>query len=406
MSVNVVFLAPYFGANILRVLRGLTAIDDARVGIITSVPDEYVPDGFALAGHYRVDNPMDKGQIQVATRAFQKEWGRVDRLVGFLEQMQVPLADVREALGIDGMHGETARNFRDKNRMKRVLAAAKLPVARQALVTNAVTALRFIEEVGYPVILKPVDGVGSQNTFRISDEGELFSALNRLLPTAERPVQAEEFVHGEEHTLEAVVIGGDVVWRSSTYYLPGPLKVLENPWMQYSVLLPREQSAPHVSAFAPTNGRALQALGLVNGFSHMEWFITGDGSVRIGEVGARPAGVNIMMMNGFAHDVDVWEKWARLEVHREWEVPERRYACGCAFLRGSGPGRTVAEVTGVREVFADLEGTIAAHTLPTPGKPRSPHYEGDGWIVVQTDETQQAVDALRRVVTGIQIRYQ
>src|SRR5262245_49732361 len=105
---NVVFVAPYFGSNIMRVLDALQSLEGVRVGVITMVPDEHLPKGLRLAGHYRVDNTHDTGQLEVATRAFQKEWGRVDRLVGFLEQLQVQLADVREALGIDGIHGGVA----------------------------------------------------------------------------------------------------------------------------------------------------------------------------------------------------------------------------------------------------------------------------------------------------------
>jgi hypothetical protein len=47
----------------------------------------------------------------------------VQRLLAVLEQLQVPLAQVREQLGIPGMDTATARNFRDKARMKTVLRA-------------------------------------------------------------------------------------------------------------------------------------------------------------------------------------------------------------------------------------------------------------------------------------------
>src|SRR5690606_32052576 len=114
----------------------------------------------------------------------------------------------------------------------------------------------------------------------------------------------------------------------------------------------------------------------------MEWFLKPDGSAFVGEVGARPAGVNIMAMNGFAHDVDLWAKWTRLEVHHEWDVPARQYACGCAFLRGHGAGRAIAELSGVGEVLGTLGDTVVDHLLPRVGQPRSAHYEGEGWVIV------------------------
>lgn len=405
--VKVLFVAPFFGPNMNHCLECLLGLDDVQVGVITSVPEERVPAKDRLAGHYRVDDALDPAQLTAAGRAFAKEWGGVDRLVGYLEPLQEPLAQAREALGIDGLHAEVAKNFRDKNRMKQVLGDAGLPVAKQARVKSAEDALALARDVGYPLVLKPLDGVGSKDTMRVSNEGELFFALNRLMPSASRPVQAEQFVTGDEHTLEAVVLDGEVVWQSSTYYLPGPLTVLENPWVQYCVLLPREQDEPHVERFRDVNKAALRALGLRNGISHMEWFDRGEGQTPIlGEVGARPAGVNIMDMSSFAHDVDFWSKWCQLEVHRTWSMPERKYACGSAFLRGQGPGRVIAEVSGLEEVLAELgDDMVMKGSLPKVGQPRTSHYEGEGNIIVRHETTRGCVEALKQIVTRTKIIY-
>src|SRR5262245_17074857 len=206
-------------------LRCFAHLDGVRLGIVTYEDPERVPLDLRdrIAGHYRTKGGLEGEPLVEAVRSFQKEWGRVDRLEGYLEQLQVPLADVRDRLGIDGMRGEVARNFRDKNRMKAVLADAGVPVARQARVANADDARTFAATVGYPIVLKPLDGAGAKNTVRVVDDEDLSSALNRLLPSAEQPIQAEEFVRGEEHTCESVTLAGETVWSSSTYYLPSPL---------------------------------------------------------------------------------------------------------------------------------------------------------------------------------------
>jgi hypothetical protein len=404
---HVVFVAPFFGMNMIRCLAAISSLEGVKLGVITHEPEEHIPPGVRklVSGHFQIRNTLDPDQLALATRGFQREWGRVDCLLGYMEQMQEPLAQARQAVGVEGMSPETARNFRDKNRMKRVLAEAGLPVASQALIHSAADARRFLGQVGYPVVLKPLAGVGTKDTLRVSDEEELYRALNRLLPTRERPVQAERFVTGAEHTLEAVSLGGKVVWHSSTYYLPGPLQVVENPWMQYCVLLPREQSRPHVESFRPLNERALQALGMRDGLSHMEWFLPSEGGPVISEVAARPPGVNIMGMIGLAHEVDLWSKWAQLMVNHEWELPERRWACGCAFLRGQGRGRVVAKVKGLEETLAELGDLVAQASLPKVGHPRSSHYEGEGWVTVRAEATQDVVDALRKVVTQVEITY-
>jgi biotin carboxylase len=276
-------------------------------------------------------------------------------------------------------------------------------VARQARVESADDARRFVALVGYPIVLKPIDGAGARNTMRVVDEDDLYAGLERLLPSPEQPVQAEEFVKGEEHTFEAVWIDGQPVWHSSTYYLPGPLEVLENPWMQYCLLLPREQTQPHVDAFRRTNAAALAALGMRNGLSHMEWFLTKDGRAIVSEVGARPPGANIMGINAHAHDVDLWAKWARLQVYRQWDMPERKFATACAFLRAQGQGSSVSGIQGLEALQERCGDQVVASKLPHVGQARSAHYEGDGWIILRHPTTAGVVEALRAVVTLVRI---
>ena len=123
-------------------------------------------------------------------------------------------------------------------------------------------------------------------------------------------------------------------------------------------LLPREQLSPCKRVFI-TNSRALNALGMETGLSHMEWFSTAQNGPVISEVGARPPGVNIMPMMGHAHGVDMWQQWAQLLVHETWDMPERQAAVGCAFLRAQGGGQTVTAVHGLNEAQAGVEGMVS-----------------------------------------------
>lgn len=402
---NVIFVAPYFGANMVRCLA-LLAEMDVRLGVLSSQDADALPAPLrkSLAGHYKVDDCLDPAKLAEGARAFKKEWGRVDRLLGYLEQLQLPLAQARELAGIPGMRAAAAANFRDKNRMKEVLRAAGLPVARQARISGPADALRFVKAVGFPVVIKPLDGMGSKGTLRCSTMEDLYRALNRLTPSPSRPVQCEEFVVGEEHTFETVSIDGTPVWRSSTYYLPGPLKVLETPWMQYCVLLPREQARPHVRDFYDLNTRALAALGMHTGISHMEWFLRADGTPVISEVGARPPGANIMAIMGIAHGMDMWEKWLRVEIFGRFEASPRTCAAGSAFLRAQGSGRLVRSVTGSEAVTQKLGSRLVKALWPRVGQARAESYEGEGWVLVRGDTTDEAVAALRTVITGVKVR--
>lgn len=405
MPVHVLYVAPFYSGNILQCLEAIAGLPDVRLGLITHEPESTLPERFRgrVTGHYQVRDCLDAEQLVAAGKAFQAGWGRVDRLIGFLEQMQIPLAVARDKLGIPGMTEAVARNFREKNRMKAKLREAGLPVARQALIGSSEDARRFVREVGYPIVLKPPAGLGSRATIRAADDETLATALAELFVTPSNPAQAEEFVRGEEHTFETISIAGKPVWHSSSYYLPGPLQVLENPWIQYCVLLPREQLQPHAQRFRELNIRALAALGVGTAMTHMEWFLRADGSMVISEVAARPPGVHLMPMMGICHGVDMWRKWAELMVFDRFEAPPRAFASGAAFFRGQGPGQVVRAVEGLAEAQALAGHVVVERKLPKIGQPRASGYEGEGYAIVKAETTEEVVAGLRGLVGSVRV---
>lgn len=400
-----VLVAPFFQENTLRYVRALAELPGVKAAVISGDSADKLPDDLRknLAGHYRVGNPMDGGQLAHACKALRQSLGPIDRLLGVLEQLQVPLAEAREMAGIPGMRTREARNFRDKSQMKKVLREAGLPCARSRLIESDEDAWKLIDEVGFPIIVKPVDGLGSKATWRIRDEVELQNALKSLRPNLDRPLQGEEFVKGSEHTCETVTVNGRPVWHSGTHYLPGPLEVLENPWMQYCVLLPKEAELPMFRDFWPTNTAALNALGMETGLSHMEWFVRRDGTACISEVGARPPGVQIMPLMSIGHETDMVRKWVRLMVLDEFEPVSRKWAVGAAFLRGQGPGKRVTHVHGLDDAHEVMGRYVVERQLPRVGQPRADGYEGEGWVIVKTADTETCKQALKDLISRVKV---
>ncbi|MGI9090035.1 MAG: ATP-grasp domain-containing protein, partial [Gemmatimonadaceae bacterium] len=301
----VIFVAPRLSASASGMVIAAGSIPGVRLGVITQDPVERASDAVRsrIVAHWRVDSVVDAGQISVAVRSLAATHGRPTRLFGAYEQLQVPLAQVREELGIEGMSVETALNFRDKFRMKNILRAAGVPCARHALVDSEAEAWAFAREAGFPLVLKPPAGAGAQATHRVTTSEELSEALARSEPTQQRPVLIEEFITGREHSLETMSIGGKAVWHSVTNYFPTPLEVLESPWIQWCVVLPRETNGPEYADIRDTGSRALHALGMTTGLTHMEWFRRGDGSLVISEVAARPPGAQITTLVSRANDI-------------------------------------------------------------------------------------------------------
>ncbi|TPW10245.1 MAG: hypothetical protein FD129_1964, partial [bacterium] len=243
---NVIFVAPYFLETTLRFIEGAVNLSGARVGLISSDPESKLPPSIRrkLAGHFHLDDCLNSKELIRAGLAFRHAWGAVHGLIAALEELQVPMAEAREALGIDGLSVRAAHNFRDKSAMKDVLRSHGIPCARHALVGGEAAALDFAAGSGYPIVVKPPAGAGARSTWRVNDEPELKRALAANPPSAGRPVLLEEFVVGREHSFDSIMIDGRLVWHSISRYYPTPLDVIENPWIQWAVLLPREIDGP------------------------------------------------------------------------------------------------------------------------------------------------------------------
>ena len=92
---NVVFVAPYFAETTLRsenVISAAASLQNVRLGLISQDPEDKLPESLRrkLAGHYRVEAGLSRSAIEKATRAMKRSFGSVDRLLGTLEQLQVP----------------------------------------------------------------------------------------------------------------------------------------------------------------------------------------------------------------------------------------------------------------------------------------------------------------------------
>jgi formate-dependent phosphoribosylglycinamide formyltransferase (GAR transformylase) len=401
---HVIFAAPFFMDATLSFIEGASHVPHTNLTVISQDPAEKMPAPVRarLAGHWRVDNALDPAQLVAATRNLARTFGVPVRMIGALEQLQVPLATAREALGVKGLSVDASINFRDKSRMKNVLGRAGVPCARHVLAGDRHMAELFAAEVGFPLVVKPPAGAGGKGTYRLDKPGDLAQFLERFPPDAQHPSLYEEFVHGTEYSFDSVMIDGQMVWHSISRYMPSPLEVLQNDWIQWCVMLPRDVSGAEFDPIRKAAYAGLKALGLETGLSHMEWFRLQGERIAISEVGARPPGAQFTSLLSYAHDMNFYRAWPHLLVHEEFQPPERRYACGAAYIRGQGRGR-VRRVTGIDEAQRRFGKLVVEAKLPNEGQPPSDSYEGDGYIIVRHPETAVVQNALQEIVQIIRV---
>ena len=401
---NIVFVAPFPLETTMRFARAAAKLNDVRfLGVLQEEPkgrDRKMFDDLVT-----VKDGLDTKQLARGIDALRKRHGRPERILGILEPLQVQLAELRAHFEVPGTDPRTADLFRDKARMKDALREAGLPVARHKLLGNFETGQKFAREVGYPMVLKPPAGMGAKATFRVNDDVALRGALASMHTSESNPVLAEEFLRGSEYSFETITTGGEVRFHSLSKYLPSCLEVLENPWIQWCCLLPRSIEGSEWTEAKRIGHAAVKALGLDDGFTHMEWFRRNDGTLAIGEIAQRPPGANITLMTGLAHDFDPYRAWARAVVDRAFDGPyDRKYAVGCAYLRGVGRGRIV-RVENAEAVNKKIGKWVEEAKLPTIGAPKNDSYEGDGFAVVRDPDTKVVEDVIKYIIENVRVVY-
>jgi hypothetical protein len=216
----------------------------------------------------------------------------------------------------------------------------------------------------------------------------------------------EEFVTGTEHSFDSVMVHDKPVWYSISRYMPSPLEVLENPWIQWCVFMPRDVSGEEFAPIREAGFQALNALGLKTGLSHMEWFQLQNNQIAISEVGARPPGAQITSLLSWAHDLDFYHAWSRLMIFDEFEPPPRRYAVGATYFRGQSTeasGNRVLAIHGLDEAQRRFGHLVVESRLPRAGQYTSDSYEGDGYVIIRDPSSDVVEDALKQIVSLVRV---
>ena len=180
------------------------------------------------------------------------------------------------------MSVDDAIAFRNKDIMKARVAAAGIRTPKHRGATSAAEVRTAAEEIGYPLIIKPIDGAGSMDTFRVDDAKELDDILKRL--THIDHVNVEEFIEAEEFTFDTVCINGEMQFFNVGYYRPRPLTARQVEWISPQTLCLRDVDSAWVAGGRQMGADVLKAMNPGNAFTHMEWYRKSDGEVVFGEI--------------------------------------------------------------------------------------------------------------------------
>jgi len=191
----------------------------------------------------RVARAHELGAVVEAARDWASEQP-FDGVLALHESSVIPGAAVAQALGLPGHTVEAARNSRNKYLMRQRHRAGGAPCPDFALVDNPIAARTVAARMGFPLVLKPTLGAGSEHVYRIDSMSELeetFPLARKGIDThsyglaevggvelGPRSLLLESFLDGSEHAMEAVVWDGEVLLGSIADRLSKEMKTFDH----------------------------------------------------------------------------------------------------------------------------------------------------------------------------------
>lgn len=330
---NFIFISPNFPVTYWKFCAELKGNGMRVLGIGDCPYDELKQElRDNLHEYYKVTNLESYDEVFKAVAFFTYKYGKIDWLESNNEYWLERDAKLRTEFHITtGFMIEDMEHVKLKSAMKEYYAKAGIPTARYHLVKNFEDAAAFANKVGYPVVVKPDNGVGASHTYRLRSDDEL-----RFFMDTKDDVSyiMEEQVRGTVCTYDAIIgAQGQPLFESGNVT---PLSLMD-------VVNDNSESIYYIHKEVPEDLRdaglrTVKAFGVKSRFVHLEFFRLNEDQEGLGkqgdiiglEVNMRPSGGYTPDMYNFAYETDVYKIWADMIVFDKSTKPlgTRRY---CAF---------------------------------------------------------------------------
>jgi hypothetical protein len=322
LIMNVIFLSPNFPLHFYNFCNRLKNLGCNVLGI-GDCPYNNLDINVknSLTEYYYLNSLEDYDQVMRAVAFFTFKYGKIDHIESQNEYWLSTEAKLREDFNVhSGLRTDDLQKVKLKSKMKEGYAKANIKTARWQLVTSKSKAVKFAKLVGFPLIIKPDNGVGASNTYKIDNIEYLNEVLDKI--DSENGVNIiEEFVPGHVETFDGITDkDGNIIFCTGQVMKVTPLAMLNGDGENISYTCNMQQSD-----LLEIGTRAVKAFGIKQTFFHLEFFRLSSDKPTLGkkgdiiglEVNMRAPGGYIPDKMNYAYDVDVYQIWAESLVFNE-----------------------------------------------------------------------------------------
>lgn len=336
---NFVFISPHFPQSYWRFCLALKNNGFNVLGI-GDAPYNEISDEckYALTEYYCCQDMDNFENEKKAVAYFRDKYGKIDYLESNNEYWLERDAELRSIFGITtGPNKEFIKRYKFKSIQKEYYKKAGLKFARYELVTTIEKAKEFIKTVGYPVFIKPDNGVGAQDTYKIEKEEDLINFFNKK--EKDKPYIMEEFVDGLIVSFDGVTNS-----KSEPLFYTSNVFVVDNAELVNGLIDDMYYCVPMDKVpldLVEAGKKSLKAFEVKNRFFHLEFFRVKKDHPYLGKAGTiipleanmRPAGGYTPDLINFANSINCYNIYAdsiAFDENREDDTHEKYYACASA----------------------------------------------------------------------------
>lgn len=272
----------------------------------------------SLNEYYKVNSLENYDEVYRAVAFFAFKYGKIDFLESNNEYWLRQDAKLRTDFNITGAKIDDVISFTSKSNMKEFYTKAGVPVARYKFCTSIDEDLKFINTVGYPVVVKPNVGVGAQATYKIQSEEDLRNFYKKGFQV---PYIMEEFIDGNIVSFDGICdANSNVVFCDNEIFPPSIMDIVnENLDLSYYV----NKEVPN--DIYVVGQKVLKAFNIKSRYFHLEFFrlkhdkhgLGKAGDIVALEVNMRPPGGFTPDMINFAQSVDTYQIYADIICYNE-----------------------------------------------------------------------------------------
>ena len=311
---NIIFISPNFPTNYWHFCRELKNNGMNVLGIGDQPYDELMPQlKVSLNEYYKVSSLENYDEVYRAVAFLTYKHGRIDYIESNNEYWLESDARLRTDFNVStGFKTDDIPRIKYKSKMKEYYKKVGIPTARYHIAQNFDESRKFIDEVGYPVVVKPDNGVGASHTYKIENDEQLQNFFDQK-EVGVRYIM-EEFINGEVNSYDAIINSkGEIMFETGNVTPMSIMDIVNN----------NDNSIFYIVKNLPEDtrkaGRAtVESFGVKSRFVHFEFFrllsdkegLGKKGDIVALEVNMRPSGGVTPDMINFANSTDVYKIWA------------------------------------------------------------------------------------------------